>query len=49
MPKILTITISDEAHAKLREIKRSHQFNNNAELLEFLIFEVARKEEKQHE
>jgi predicted CopG family antitoxin len=46
LAKILTITISDEAHAKLQEIKKRHQLSNNAELFEFLIYEIAKREEK---
>ena len=40
--KILTVTISDDAHAKLEEIKTKHGFNNNAEALEWIIQEVAK-------
>jgi predicted CopG family antitoxin len=40
--KILTITISDDAHSKLENIKKRHRFGNNAEALEWIINEVAK-------
>jgi len=35
--KILTITISDENHARLEELKRIKDFDNNAEALAWMI------------
>ena len=37
--KILTVTISDQIHSKLEEIKEIKHFGNNAEALEWLIEE----------
>ena len=41
--KILTVTISDQNHARLEEIKSMKSFGNNAEALEWMI-EVSHKE-----
>ena len=44
MAKILTITISDDAHAKMEVIKKRCDFNNNAELLEYMINEISKSQ-----
>ncbi|MDH5790037.1 MAG: hypothetical protein OEZ27_05540 [Nitrospinota bacterium] len=44
--KLLNFTITDEAHEKLKEIKRVKGISNNSDAVEFLIDEVHKRMRK---
>ena len=45
--KILTVTISDENHSRLEEIKSMLRLNNNAEAVKWMIEESHKQAVKQ--
>lgn len=44
MPVNVNVTINDEAHTNLDNIKKRHNFRNYAEAIEYLINKVAKGE-----